>query len=426
MPKYERGIASLKEKVNPIHQGILGGIEGGYNAYKTEKAKTILSDPNASAVQKAMAWQSISSGKAGDAEIFKSILSAEAEAKQAPIENAIRSKLGLPTQEVSERAGVPKLATEQSPTQAAIQQFGNVVEPGQTGQFGAPTLFEGKQYAPAPSAFPTGEAFSPQQQPAGVPEQPAPFSPLDIPLDELIQQRAIAKSPSTQKALDQLIQAKNTERAAQAQENKAKLKIVHDNQKDLAEIQKDSLSTIKSSNSTLKAFDDQLSVVDKTGVFSKANLSKWLTDHGFETLGRAAQSEGGAIFATAGKEIITGGLKSAFGARPLGVEFAAFESMLAQVGRSPEVNKLAIKSLKLPYEIDNDVARFKMNIIAKNPNITPVELNSAAYLYGEEVRDQKISAWRQEVNDTMRKVGGQMPQEVPKTKALGDIWGQAQ
>lgn len=164
-------------------------------------------------------------------------------------------------------------------------------------------------------------------------------------------------------------------------------------------IQQEAIKEIKATELSLKAFDDQLASVEKGEVdpFSGANFSKYLKSKGYDTLAQAFQTKGGALFATAGKEVITGGLKQAFGAKPLGVEFEAFENMLPQAGRNKEVNKLVIKSLKVPLTIDNEIAKFKMQQIKENPNISAIELNSKAFDYGEQVRDIVKADWEQEV-----------------------------
>lgn len=161
-------------------------------------------------------------------------------------------------------------------------------------------------------------------------------------------------------------------------------------------IQKEAATLSKATDTSLRSLDDQLEIVKsgKVNPVSKANFSKFLQERGFDkAIVNAFQTPGGALFNTAGKEIITATLKPAFGARPLGVEFQAVVDMLAQTGRSKEANELTIEALKIPPKIDNAVAKFTMRKIKENPNISPIEVNSLAHDYREEITDTIKSDW---------------------------------
>ncbi len=199
-------------------------------------------------------------------------------------------------------------------------------------------------------------------------------------------------------------------------------------------IQEKAATTIKRTNGLLKAGSDQLAALDSTGVWSAANISQVLSAAGYDTAAKAAQSEGGAIFKTAGKEIITGGLKEAFGARPLGIEFQAYEDMQAQIGRKKEVNELAIKSIMAEPTIQNEVAKYQMQLIADNPNISPIELNTKSFKYEEEVTDRVFKEWeeyRDRALESMKqksswfglgKTPTQQKKETPQPESWKDLW----
>ena len=202
-------------------------------------------------------------------------------------------------------------------------------------------------------------------------------------------------------------------------------------------IQEHAMETIKSTNTVLKATNDQLAAVqaDTTGIWSMANLSKLLRDAGHETLADAVQSEGGAAMVTAGKEIFTGGFKRAFGSKPIGIEFNAFEAMLAQVGRKKEVNEMVIKSIQAEYQIANEVAKYQMQLLKDNPNIGPVELNTATFEYEEQVTDRVFKEWegyRDRAIESMKQKSSwfgkgvpdkkEAPKEENKAQSWQDLW----
>lgn len=74
MSKYVGGLPTLQPKVNPIQEGILSGIQKGFENYQKERslqaAQSVINDPNSSAIQKAMALASIGQEKLGT-EVFK-------------------------------------------------------------------------------------------------------------------------------------------------------------------------------------------------------------------------------------------------------------------------------------------------------------------------------------------------------------------
>jgi hypothetical protein len=363
-----------------LAQGIAEGITGAFQGYRAQQEEnqiqSIVNNPNATPMQKALALSK------RNPQLANQFLKNEQRQSNLQALNAsVMSKLNPDMQGV----GGPQMATRNAINPNQFMQGATIPQPG--------LGFDQNQL---------------QAANAPVPQQNVP-QPID-PIQELGRQEQIYKDAAIQYAnADFPEQARHYESLAKSAQ-KERLDIQNSqrqqqqfHQKQLLPIQQDAEKTIKSSNIAKKALEDQLSVINETGQFSKANLSKFLRDRGYERLAAAAQSEGGAIFATAGKEIITAGLKNAFGARPLGIEFQAFDQMLAEVGRSPEVNKLAINSMLVPIQIENDIAKFKMNLINENPDISALQLNSEAYKYGEAITDQYLNAWKQQVRETMNR-----------------------
>ena len=207
--------------------------------------------------------------------------------------------------------------------------------------------------------------------------------------------------PPAAKAFSDILGRQQKQQIAQENQNLKERKIAvdqeHFRQNKILPMQEKAIDTIKNTNVVLKATNDQLAAIqaDQTGIWSKANMSRILSDAGHENLARAVESEGGAAFKTAGKEIFTGGFKRAFGSKPLGIEFHAFDQMLAQIGRKKEVNELTVKSIQAEYEIANEVAKYQMQLLQENPDISPIELNNQTFKYEEEVTDRVFDEWTQ-------------------------------
>lgn len=81
MSKYVGGMPTVQPKVNPIQQGVLSGIENFQKSKATEQAKTIINDPNSTAIQKAMALANLGQEKLSSDFYKGSIKEAEIAAK---------------------------------------------------------------------------------------------------------------------------------------------------------------------------------------------------------------------------------------------------------------------------------------------------------------------------------------------------------
>lgn len=393
-------------------QGLQNFVQGYTKRKEKESAQKILDDPKSTPVQKAIAWESISEGSGQKS--FDSFLKEQQLMKQEKQQNAINQELNGVAQDVGQRAEVGTIKSSASPVEYANQ----MLSPEQREQVDAEQI-PPEQTLPTEPMTPAMQAMQQTQQQQQAPAFTQEFANQQqnmpkqsgieaIPtarLQQLLQQADNAGDKGGVKRINSELKRRDTETKAEAIKDAAKIssdtKIELHNQTKVLDIQQDSEKTVESSSKALTAFNNQLAVVQKTGVLSRANFSKMLKDQGFTALGNAVQSGEGALFDASGKEIVGAGLKEAYGSKPLGVEFDAYMNALAQPGRDPKVNELTIQGLKLPYEIKNAIARFKMDLIADNPNISPIVLNSAAYRFGEDYRNQAIDAWEQTVRDTL-------------------------
>lgn len=281
----------------------------------------------------------------------------------------------------------------------------------------------------------------PQEQPMQQQAKVDPEQAIRGEIDKLIKASSFVKSDSNKNMINKklnyklqelkaLEDRKDAEIKAQATRDAASMKTMQHAHDQLLEIQNNAQNTIKSSSGALKALDDQLAFVYETGQFSAANLADFLRSRGNDKLADAVQSNAGAMFDTAGKELLASGFKEAFGAKPAIVEFEMYMNMLAHPGRFPDINKLTINSMKVKYQIENDIANYKMRLIAENPDISPVVLNSEAWKYGEQVREEYLNDWRQQVREAnaneSRGIFDRRPQETaqaqPEAKVWMDLW----
>lgn len=250
--------------------------------------------------------------------------------------------------------------------------------------------------------------------------QPQPMNapqPID-PAQELEQQEAAYRNAASQASqlgeegiarnyLSQAdaLQRKNiAQQKRQDQQQQFQSKKEETREKQILPIQESAMQTVEKTNTQLNALNSQMQAVQAGSVspFSKGNLAKLLRATGHDVLASAAESEGSAIFKTAGKEVIAGGLKDAFGGRPAIVEFEAYNAMLPEVGRNKKANELAIFSIQVPLIIKNEMAKFKLDQIKNNPGISPIQLNNETHQYGEQIKDQVYAEWKNILNDALK------------------------
>lgn len=178
-----------------LAQGLQNFVEGYTKRKNRESAQAVLDDPNSSAVQKALAWESIAQGTGYKA--YDSILKEQELRKQERIENEIDAELygrKTPVEEIGQRAGVGNLEVPQlTPVQLAQQQ----------------------------AAFPGYQGFMQQElqpqeemQQEAMPEQQEGISPGQEPIQE--QATGLANVP-TDKIINALGKTKNKEKARQLQ-----------------------------------------------------------------------------------------------------------------------------------------------------------------------------------------------------------------
>lgn len=397
---------------NPIAEGIGGALNSLAQGYaqniKRQRAEEIFANPNASDIQKISALENFLP-KQG-AKLYQALI----EQKQLKNEDIMMGKY------FGDNEGAP--INSKSPVQDLMRghkQFANL----------------------RPGVSPFNINAVPQEQPMQKQAKVDPEQAIRSDIDKLINASSFVKSDSNKNMINKklnyklqdlkaLEDRKDAEIKAQATRDAASMKTRQHAHDQLLEIQNDAQNTIKSSSGALKALDDQLAFVYETGQFSAANLADFLRSRGNDKLADAVQSNAGAMFDTAGKELLASGFKEAFGAKPAIVEFEMYMNMLAHPGRFPDINKLTINSMKVKYQIENDIANYKMRLIAENPDISPVVLNSEAWKYGEQVREEYLNDWRQQVREAnaneSRGIFDRRPQETaqaqPEAKVWMDLW----
>ena len=434
-PRVQSGMAKAAADFSDKLPSMIAEYKGRQD---DEKYTATILDPNSSPMQQALAWTKLKNPAAAAEVVKRQTLAQKGEMTKQVLSNA--------QQRIAENRG------QASPENKAAPQNENVSA--------TPSLTElnqelGQRYpnslmSPINSIINSQMGQTPQQNFAhpATPTQPEAQqrNPIEIKRTEadILDQTANELDAIDPKAAagkrhdaNQIRKDVNTDIMAASKVESANIKAGEDREKRrekyVIPIQKYSNEMIKSTENTLHSLDDQLKVVkaDKVGTFSGANISKYLKEKGWSSaIYEKFQTPEGALFATAGKEIITATLKPAFGARPLGMEFEAVVDMLAKTGRSKEANEIVIEALKIPAKIDNQVAKKTMEFIKNNPNVSAIELQSAQYEFREQVTDSLKEDWDQKMSSMLKTgapiekqgfYGTEKKQEV-KT-AMKGIWG---
>lgn len=361
-----------------ITSGILAGVGVLKQKQEDNEIKSILEDPKSTPMQKALALSKKNPQLA--AQYFKQ----EGRSNNLrALEESVRNQLNPQPQ----GAGGPQMATRN-----ATNPYQFVNDAG----MGAPEIGMNQN----------------QPQVANAP------TPQQNPIQELARQEQAYKNAAleatnlgeaeTARRYESLAKSAQKERLDMQNSNRQDQQFQHkvetEREKKVLPIQESAMQTIEKTSNQLNALKSQMLAVRQGSVspFSKANLANLFRATGHEILAAAAETQGSAIFKTAGKEVIAGGLKDAFGGRPAIVEFEAYNAMLPEVGRNKKANELAIFSLQVPLIIKNETAKYKLDLIKNNPTISPIQLNNEAYQYSEQIKDQVYSEWKNILNDALK------------------------
>lgn len=162
-------------------------------------------------------------------------------------------------------------------------------------------------------------------------------------------------------------------------------------------IQQKAIENYKAAETTSFALDNMLASVKNrdVGIWSEANLSKILEEAGYPTLALAAQTQGTALFKTNAKTIFAGA-REIF-PKMTNYDAKVFEQMMPSVGRDETANEVSIETLKFPQQAKMEEAKFVMNVLSQNPDISAIELNSKTFNHMQDFKDKLYNEWHEKL-----------------------------
>ena len=262
-----------------------------------------------------------------------------------------------------------------------------------------------------------------------IPVQQSPFSKLSD--EKLIEATGAPFKEISEPAkliLDQRKEQKKFEQRAEEGQKTRDLKSNLARNKDILPLQKEAQGKIKTIGNQLRSIENNIKIAERGDVdfFSKANLSNMFKTAGYPHLAELAQSIGGKVFKTNNKEIFTGA-KNIFGANVTNREAQIFDEMMMETGINKDANVLAGKTMMVPLLYEQEEAKYTLQTIKDNPEITGIDLNTKVFEHMEEFDKILAEDWRNNLNKALGSSKAErknLPQPEGKERpSLSEIFG---